>query len=176
MKKKLIWQKYIKFDVVNCGNYTTSKWTTNCNKVITLGMKDGKGNYLPELNRFAAPAHEFGHALGLTDIYGDSDKSDWRLQPVICNINKRTQNEIWYNKSENNFAGDLMHSFGNVRANYIEMILQAYCDNEKQYFRPEFDKNNHVSKVIKQYSNNVYLDRINNNFVICNHSTNYNFS
>lgn len=165
-EKKSFGQKYIKFNVVNCGDYTTSKWTTKCNKVITVGIKDDKGNFLPELNRFASPAHEFGHALGLTDIYGYDKNSDWRLQPAIYNINKRGQNEIWYNKSGNNYDGDLMYSFGKVRANDIEMILQAYCENEKQYFRPEFDKNNHVSKAIKQNSNNVYLDRTNNNFVI----------
>ena len=77
-EKKSFGQKYIKFNVVNCGDYTTSKWTTKCNKVITVGIKDDKGNFLPELNRFASPAHEFGHALGLTDIYGYDKNSDWK--------------------------------------------------------------------------------------------------
>ena len=59
-----------------------------------------------------------------------------------------------------------MFSFGLVRANDIEMILQAYCDNQEQYFRPEFDKENEVSKAIKENHDNIYLDRYNKEFVI----------
>ncbi len=58
-----------------------------------------------------------------------------------------------------------MYSFGVVRANDIEMILQAYCDNKEQYFRPEFDKDNEVSKAIKENTSNIYLDKYNKEFV-----------
>lgn len=59
-----------------------------------------------------------------------------------------------------------MFSFGLVRANDIEMILQAYCDNQEQYFKPEFNKENEVSKAIKENRDNIYLDRYNKEFVI----------
>ena len=59
-----------------------------------------------------------------------------------------------------------MFSFGLLRSNDIEMILQAYCDNQKQYFKPEFDKENEVSKAIKENNNNIYLDKYNKEFVI----------
>ena len=80
--------------------------------------------------------------------------------------NKTIQNEIWYTESGNNPDGDLMFSFGLVRANDIEMILQAYCDNQEQYFKPEFNKENEVSKAIKENRDNIYLDRYNKEFVI----------
>lgn len=164
-------EKYIKFEVGDDGDNSTSSeidniWNTNKIKYIKLSTKNKKGKDLDEVNRFAAPAHEFGHALGLTDLYGYSNNSNWRLQSVIYDISKTTQNEIWYNYGKNNPDGDLMYSFGLVRANDIEMILQAYCDNQEQYFRPEFDKENEVSKAIKENQGNIYLDRYNKEFVI----------
>ena len=59
-----------------------------------------------------------------------------------------------------------MFSFGLLRPNDIEMILQAYCDNQKQYFNPEFNKENEPSKAIKENHDNIYLDRYNKEFVI----------
>lgn len=164
-------EKYIKFKINDENeNVTNTKfgvdWTTKNIKYIELSTRDGDGKYLAEVNRFAAPAHELGHALGLSDLYGYSNKSSWRLQPVIYDISKTTQNEIWYKDDGKNPDGDLMCSFGLVRANDIEMILQAYCDNQRQYFRPEFNKQNEVSKAIKENNNNIYLDKYNKEFVI----------
>lgn len=170
LENKSFGDKYIEFKVTQSeGNYYNNKsastWTTENIRIITLSI-EGDTNFLPKVNRFSAPAHEFGHALGLTDLYGYSNNSNWRLQSVIYDISKTTQNEIWYNYGKNNPDGDLMYSFGLVRANDIEMILQAYCDNQEQYFRPEFDKENEVSKAIKENQGNIYLDRYNKEFVI----------
>ena len=164
-------EKYIKFEVGDDGDNSTSSeidniWNTNKIKYVKLSTKNKKGKFLDEANRFAAPAHELGHTLGLSDLYGYSKNSNWRLQPVIYDISKTTQNEIWYKDDGKNPDGDLMCSFGLVRANDIEMILQAYCDNQEQYFRPEFDKENKVSKAIKENNDNVYLDKYNKEFVI----------
>ncbi|MBO5164315.1 MAG: hypothetical protein J6B75_07730 [Ruminococcus sp.] len=164
-------EKYIKFKINDKNdNATNTKfgidWTTKNIKYIELSTRDDAGKYLAEVNRFASPAHELGHALGLSDLYGYSDKSKWRLQPVVYDIIKTTKNEIWYKDDGKNPDGDLMCSFGLVRPNDIEMILQAYCDNQRQYFRPEFDKKNEVSKAIKENNNNIYLDKYNKEFVI----------
>ncbi len=172
-------EKSIKFEVVDNGDVYTfvendEIWNTNNIKHIKLSTKDDEGNYLAEIDRFAGPAHELGHALGLSDLYGYKKEKDSyrRLQPLIYDISKTTQNEIWYKASEKNPDGDLMYNYGLVRANDIEMILQAYCVNQKQYFKLEFDKenenevSNEPSKVIKQNQNNIYLDRLNKEFVI----------
>ncbi len=166
-------QKCIKFKINDKDkNVTSTKfgadWTTKNIKYIELSTKDGEGKYLPESNRFAAPAHELGHALGLGDLYGYTSKeySHRRLQPLIYDISKTTENELWYKDDGKNPDGDLMFSFGLVRPNDIEMILEAYCENQKQYFKPEIGKNINSSKVIKQKRDNVYLDRINKKFVI----------
>ena len=166
-------QKYIKFKINDKDkNVTSTKfgidWTTKNIKYIKLSTKNGEGKYLLEANRFSAPAHELGHALGLGDLYGYTSKENSyrRLQPLIYDISKTTQNEIWYKDDGKNIDGDLMFSFGLVRPNDIEMILQAYCDNQKQYFKPEINKNINSSKAIKQNKDNVYLDRINKKFVI----------
>lgn len=64
-----------------------------------------------------------------------------------------------------NLYGDLMFAYGIVNANNVEMVLEAFCDNEAQYYRPEYknaDTNElkcWTSNALKQYPYDVYLDR-----------------
>ncbi len=165
-------EKYIEFIVGDNGggfaSFEEQNWYTNNLKYINIFINNDHGEPYSEVRRLTTPAHEFGHTLGVTDLYGYTKLKnyDWRLQPVIYDISKTTENEIWYNLDGNNVDGDLMYNFGMVRPNDIEMVLQAYCYNQEQYFRPEFDKENEVSKAIKENHDNIYLDRYNKEFVI----------
>ncbi|MFA5657828.1 MAG: hypothetical protein WC900_00905 [Oscillospiraceae bacterium] len=106
--------------------------------------------------RYQSPAHEFGHSLGLGDIYGDS-KTDYKsFQPVVIDINNLKSNEIWYSRYNNTDESD--HYIGNTGAimksgpaqalcNDIEMTLYAVIKNEQQCYRKE--KSIAVSQAIK---------------------------
>lgn len=57
-------------------------------------------------------------------------------------------------------------------SNDLEMVLQAYCKNEWQYFKLEFSKENtdelkntFVSKAIRSNAN-IYIDRYNKQFAV----------
>ncbi|MBR3419941.1 MAG: hypothetical protein IKG82_14735 [Oscillospiraceae bacterium] len=92
----------------------TNNWAVNSIRTVSIGTKNSSGGYADELNRFAAPAHELGHVLGISDVYGYSGAGDAqrRFQATVYDINQTTDNEIWYetlNISGNkNPTGDIM--------------------------------------------------------------------
>lgn len=76
-----------------------------------------------------------------------------------------------------NYEGDIMYSYGKVRPNTIEMVLQAFCENKMQYFKPEYNSAltkivNTISTSIKQYSTkNVFFDKYTKKIYIVNINT-----
>lgn len=170
----------VPFNVFDDSQNSTAaaNWEVHSLRKVHLGTKNSFGGDADALNRFAAPAHELGHVLGISDVYGYSAaaKFDKRFQATVFDINQTTNNEIWYEtrnvSGDTNPTGDIMKSFGVLRANNLEAILQAFCQNEYQYFTPRTngDKTNEkvinpVSSVCKQ-NPTVFLDRINKDFTI----------
>lgn len=181
---KLIRSNKSKFKLnVECssGNYTSSGvWSINGEKTMTLSTNSDDGTPVDEYERLTAPAHEFGHVLGIGDLYGYSDDRNRRFQPIVVDFLEHNylEEELCYTNRSSyvytkdgkrkyiiNLYGDLMFAYGIVNANNVEMVLEAFCDNEMQYYHPEYknaDTNElkcWTSNALKQYPYDVFLDR-----------------
>lgn len=126
------------------------KWTTNNHKTMNICVNDfNEGN----IKRFKYTcAHEFGHMLGIWDAYGNPNANN--EYQISSNINLP--------KDENEFCNwelmrDTTDDKGNiiVNCNEVEMFLQAFVENDWQYFVEENcgfwwrNVNQKLSKAIK---------------------------
>lgn len=106
-----------------------SKWTANSRKIIYLQSKDGKFDDYEEIMHVAK--HEFGHALGLGDLY--ASKSD-----SLAGVEKGTYIELDGYAINDKFYNLVMcDHHGPISNNDIEMVVLAFRDNQKQLFQPE---------------------------------------
>lgn len=104
------------------------KWTTNSPKVIFLQSEDGLFEDYEEIENVAK--HEFGHALGIGDLYSSSVDS---LQGVV----KGTYTELdSYAISDKYYNLVMCDHHGPISNNDIEMVILAYMQNKMQLFQP----------------------------------------
>ncbi len=89
-------------------------------RLFTRGIKEEKNyKYIYNSDRFLHMiAHEFGHVLGLKDAYKRTDLSGWREAKETEEVNYK----------------NMMRSDGEVQSNDIEMILEAWQNNQMQYY------------------------------------------
>ena len=130
-----------------------NKWTQTKMKYILLNLN---GKSFEEVK--SVSAHEFGHNLGLKDAYGAAE-CNHGYAPTMIDFNNPQNNEIWYarNGTPHSSRGLIMWMEGYASSNDIEMVLQAFIDDEIQYFVP-FGKKQHISKAIKS-GDNVYVNK-----------------
>ncbi len=129
---------------INCNRYVTI-YSTYCDADGHEG-KSGKGcqEYKDNLYSVAiyegVVAHEFGHVFGLKDMYSEANNG---YEPI-------SNEEIVYD--ETNFGlpkgKGIMKVDGSACANDIEMVLQAFSENTRQYYVPN-GKIYKISKAIK---------------------------
>ena len=130
------------------GNRYIKLYTSECNQRM---HKNFSGNSCSiywkwqfDIVKYAgAAAHEFGHVFGLADMYGASNDN--------CGYEPFSNDELEYDikNAYLPFGKGVMNINGNAVINDIEMILIAFCENEKQYFVPHGTKQE-ISKAIKK--------------------------
>ncbi len=87
-------------------------------------------------------AHEFGHVMGIGDVYASAPKNNG-YQPI-------SQTEVKYDESKFGvpLALEIMYHNGRALANDFEMVMAAFVENRQQYFVPS--KERYVSSVIRE--------------------------
>jgi hypothetical protein len=94
-------------------------------------------------------SHELGHSLGLYDAYKENNNK----YEIFSNYIDKNLEIPFYHDYYTFNAGDIMLSGGLPSANDIEMILQAFSENEKQYYtktpKTKSGDKSYLSKSIK---------------------------
>lgn len=156
----------IRSRVCGVSNQSGVNWNADCNRKITMytswceepthkdqvnpECKDYKEQWYNIATYEGTVAHEFGHVMGLKDMYATATcNHDYALE---------ANDEIIYNKNVG-FAlpgrRGIMSYNGSAVGNDIEMILYAFVENKWQYYVPHgiFQK---ASKAIR--SNIIYIN------------------
>ncbi len=99
--------------------------------------------------------HEFGHTLGLMDVYGSDNMLNYYMEPIshlndIDEIYFKYGEPTWENSESGpkltgfetkifrtSKAGEMMHRHGKVSVNDIEMALYACKNRKEQYYVPK---------------------------------------
>jgi hypothetical protein len=104
------------------------KWTTTSSKIIVIQSENENFDDYQEITHVAK--HEFGHALGLGDLYY-SPSDD--LQGVEVGTFSELDSYAISNKVYNLVMCD--HR-GPISDNDIEMVVLAFSENEMQNYQP----------------------------------------
>lgn len=97
--------------------------------------------------------HEFGHTLGLMDVYGSDNMLNYYMEPISYlndtdEIYFKYAEPIWSSDGSKidkfdtsifrtSSAGEMMHRHGKVSVNDIEMVLYACKNRKEQYYVPK---------------------------------------
>lgn len=104
------------------------RWSVNSRKIICIMSGDGKFDDYEEIKHVAK--HEFGHALGLGDLYESSSDS-------LAGVDKGTYTELdgfYINDRDYNLV--MCDHHGPVSNNDIEMVVLAFRENKSQLYQP----------------------------------------
>lgn len=107
--------------------YVGGKWSPGSLKLINIESDDGKFTDYEEIMHIAK--HEFGHALGLGDLYAESDDG---LEGVPRG---RFEELDQYLVSDRLYYLVMCDHHAPVTNNDIEMVLLAYSRNKAQLFQ-----------------------------------------
>ncbi|MBR7166103.1 MAG: hypothetical protein IKD18_07475 [Clostridia bacterium] len=104
------------------------KWTVNSRKVIFLQSESGRFDDYEEIKNVAK--HEFGHALGLGDLYESRVDS-------LPGVLKGTYAELdGYATGQRNYNLVMCDHNGPISNNDVEMVVLAFRENEMQLYQP----------------------------------------
>ncbi|MCR4594924.1 MAG: hypothetical protein K5761_07690 [Clostridiales bacterium] len=104
------------------------KWTSKSKKIIFIQSENGEFDDYEEIKHVAK--HEFGHALGLGDLY--ESKSDG-----LEGVQKETYRELdGFYISDKFYNLVMCDHHGPISNNDIEMVLLAFRDNQAQLYQP----------------------------------------
>ena len=104
------------------------KWSSKSRKIICIQSEDGKFDDYDEIMHMSK--HEFGHALGLGDLYSSSVDS-------LAGVNKGTYTELDSYAITDRFYNLVMcDHHGPISNNDIEMVVLAFRENKMQLYQP----------------------------------------
>ena len=105
------------------------KWTVNSRKVICIQSFSGKFDDYEEITHITK--HEFGHAIGLGDLYESSvDFLDGVEKGTYTELDSYIINDKFYNLV-------MCDHHGPISNNDIEMVVLAFRENKMQLFQPK---------------------------------------
>ncbi len=107
---------------------TGGNWTANSRKVICIQSDDGRFDDYEEIMHVTK--HEFGHALGLGDLYANAADS-------LEGVKKGTYTELDSYAIKDKFYNLVMcDHHGPISNNDIEMVVLAFRENKMQLYQP----------------------------------------
>lgn len=110
------------------------KWSVNSRKIIYIQSHNGKFDDYDEIMHVAK--HEFGHTVGLGDLYSSEIDS---LPGVV----KGTYNELdCYSITDKYYNLVMCDHHGPISNNDIEMVILAFKENEMQLYQPSKKSDN----------------------------------
>lgn len=105
------------------------KWSAKSRKLIYIQSKDGRFDDYDDIMHVAK--HEFGHALGLGDLYESQEDS-------LAGVGKGTYRELdSYVISDRFYNLVMCYHYGPVSNNDIEMVILAFRENKAQLYQPQ---------------------------------------
>ena len=108
------------------------KWSVTSRKLIYIQSEDGKFEDYEEIRHVAK--HEFGHALGLGDLYESREDS-------YPGVPEGTYRELdGYLISDRFYNLVMCDHHGPISNNDIEMIVLAFSENEMQHYQKSKNK------------------------------------
>ena len=104
------------------------KWSTRSRKLIYILSENGKFDDFEEIKHVAK--HEFGHALGLGDLY--ESRSD-----NLEGVSKGTYTELdGYYLTDKFYNLVMCDHHGPISNNDVEMVILAFRENKAQLYQP----------------------------------------
>ena len=108
--------------------------------MIIIASEDNKFYDYNEIKNVAK--HEFGHALGLGDLYVSASDG-------LAGVDQGTYSELdGYYISNKNYNLVMSDHHGPISNNDIEMVVLAFCDDDIQLYQEDPQHKGKISKAL----------------------------